>query len=220
MLFESSWCFWYYSSQVRVFVCGLFWWLLFLDHRTNYIKWSVYDYISVPLLLWVQGAEWDLWDDSLCWSSLVKCSLQWAILNVRLHSVCSFVDGQNDHRMRLVQEGAWIKPSLSRPIYLCWFYMTIQHWSCVKCNKNVGIDPMQTYTGSILVAVNPYEILSIYTTEQIQMYRDKKIGELPPHIFAIADNAYHSMQRYQHDQCVIIRWVVDLCDATANRLGI
>jgi myosin-7 len=52
--------------------------------------------------------------------------------------------------------------------------------------------------------VNPYQILSIYTSEQIQKYRDKKIGELPPHIFAIGDNAYHNMLRYQHDQCVII----------------
>ena len=62
----------------------------------------------------------------------------------------------------------------------------------------------KTYTGTILVAVNPYQILSIYTSEQIQKYRDKKIGELPPHIFAIGDNAYHNMLRYQHDQCVII----------------
>ncbi|KAH9525796.1 hypothetical protein Btru_002385, partial [Bulinus truncatus] len=67
-----------------------------------------------------------------------------------------------------------------------------------------SVTDTKTFTGSILVAVNPYEILNIYTSEQIQLYRDKKIGELPPHIFAIADNAYSSMKRYQHDQCVII----------------
>jgi myosin-7 len=30
------------------------------------------------------------------------------------------------------------------------------------------------------------------------------MGELPPHIFATGDNAFWSMQRYQHDQCIII----------------
>ena len=54
------------------------------------------------------------------------------------------------------------------------------------------------------MAVNPYQILPIYTAEQIKLYRDKKIGELPPHIFAIGDNCYTLMMRQRQNQCIVI----------------
>ena len=63
---------------------------------------------------------------------------------------------------------------------------------------------LQTYTGSILVALNPYKVLPIYDQEHIYRYTNKRVGEEPPHIFAIADNAYHFMKREQRNQCVVI----------------
>jgi len=51
----------------------------------------------------------------------------------------------------------------------------------------------QTYTGTILVAVNPYKPVPLYGPEIVTKYSNAKFGALPPHIFAIADDAYRSI---------------------------
>lgn len=40
----------------------------------------------------------------------------------------------------------------------------------------------QTYTGSILVAVNPYQVFDIYGVETVQQYEGQLIGKLPPYV--------------------------------------
>uniref|UniRef100_A0A8C3L7F5 Myosin VIIA n=1 Tax=Chrysolophus pictus TaxID=9089 RepID=A0A8C3L7F5_CHRPC len=85
---------------------------------------------------------------------------------------------------------------------LLWIFKNLSAGS--HCLIKLHVLLLQTYTGSILVAVNPYQLLPIYSPEQIRLYTNKKIGEMPPHIFAIADNCYFNMQRNNKDQCCII----------------
>ncbi|VVC45493.1 Ubiquitin-related domain,Myosin head, motor domain,Rho GTPase-activating protein domain,P-loop [Cinara cedri] len=62
-----------------------------------------------------------------------------------------------------------------------------------------------TYVGSILIAVNPFKFHPIYNPKYVKLYQNRRLGpELPPHIFAIADAAYHCMLRERRNQCIVI----------------
>ncbi|KAM8850065.1 unconventional myosin-VIIa-like [Spinachia spinachia] len=65
-------------------------------------------------------------------------------------------------------------------------------------------DIIYTFTGSVLVAVNPYQDYPLYSVDQVQLYHGRQLGELPPHIFAIAESAYSNMTRHLRNQCCII----------------
>ncbi|XP_073399012.1 myosin-11 isoform X1 [Dendrobates tinctorius] len=60
-----------------------------------------------------------------------------------------------------------------------------------------------TYSGLFCVVVNPYKSLPIYSEKIIDMYKGKKRHEMPPHIYAIADNAYRSMLQDREDQSIL-----------------
>ncbi|XP_056127040.1 myosin Ic, paralog b isoform X1 [Rhinichthys klamathensis goyatoka] len=61
-----------------------------------------------------------------------------------------------------------------------------------------------TYIGSVLVSVNPYKDLEIYTKQHMERYRGVNFYEVSPHIYAVGDNAYRSMRTERRDQCILI----------------
>ncbi|CAG5865585.1 unnamed protein product [Menidia menidia] len=61
-----------------------------------------------------------------------------------------------------------------------------------------------TYVGDILIALNPFQNLSIYSPQFSKLYHGVKRADNPPHIFATADAAYQGMVTFSKDQCIII----------------
>uniref|UniRef100_A0A672JR19 Myosin IXAa n=1 Tax=Salarias fasciatus TaxID=181472 RepID=A0A672JR19_SALFA len=65
-------------------------------------------------------------------------------------------------------------------------------------------EKIYTYVGSILIVINPFKFLPIYNPKYVKMYDNHTLGDLEPHIYAVADVAYHAMLQRQSNQCIVI----------------
>ncbi|XP_060665378.1 LOW QUALITY PROTEIN: myosin-VIIa [Drosophila nasuta] len=75
-------------------------------------------------------------------------------------------------------------------------------------NNNLKIrynnDIIYTYTGSILIAVNPYKFINIFNKDHVHKYHTAKIGVADPHVFALVEAAYRSIVEDKKNQSCLI----------------
>ncbi|KAJ1292593.1 hypothetical protein BS78_01G001600 [Paspalum vaginatum] len=68
-----------------------------------------------------------------------------------------------------------------------------------------GLNEIYTYTGNILIAVNPFQRLPhLYNNHMMAIYKGAEFGELSPHPFAIADRSYRLMINDRISQAILV----------------
>ncbi|KAJ1561882.1 Myosin type-2 heavy chain 1, partial [Cladochytrium tenue] len=65
-------------------------------------------------------------------------------------------------------------------------------------------EQIYTYSGIVLIAMNPFQRLALYTPDIMREYSGKRRGELEPHLFAVAEEAYRTMIRDKKNQSIIV----------------
>jgi len=71
--------------------------------------------------------------------------------------------------------------------------------------KRYHAKDIYTLTGSILLAMNPFEPLpAIYNEKVMAEYKDQRLGKAPPHVYGIAEQAYQMLSKMKKSQSIVV----------------
>uniref|UniRef100_A0A3P8RWG6 Myosin IXA n=1 Tax=Amphiprion percula TaxID=161767 RepID=A0A3P8RWG6_AMPPE len=110
-----------------------------------------------------------------------------------------------EERRRMVERGLLPQPeSQGNHADLCCLPELNERSLLDNLRSRFRHEKIYTYVGSILIVINPFKFLPIYNPKYVKMYDNHTLGDLEPHIYAVADVAYHAMLQRQRNQCIVI----------------
>ncbi|KAK6318568.1 hypothetical protein J4Q44_G00118590 [Coregonus suidteri] len=110
-----------------------------------------------------------------------------------------------EERRRMVERGFLPQPAGGEhPADLCALPELTERALLESLRTRFRQERIYTYVGSILIVINPFQFLPIYNPKYVKMYDNHALGKLEPHIYAVADVAYHAMLQRRRNQCIVI----------------
>ncbi|XP_069699015.1 unconventional myosin-XVIIIa isoform X4 [Periplaneta americana] len=70
--------------------------------------------------------------------------------------------------------------------------------------QRYGSNLIHTYAGGSMVVVNPMAPLAIHSEKVVHMFRGCKSEDMPPHIYSLAQSAYHGMLATRRDHSIVL----------------
>ncbi|XP_057159754.1 unconventional myosin-IXa isoform X8 [Ursus arctos] len=109
-----------------------------------------------------------------------------------------------EERRRMVERGFLPQPQQKDFDDLCSLPDLNEKTLLENLRNRFKHEKIYTYVGSILIVINPFKFLPIYNPKYVKMYDNHQLGKLEPHIYAVADVAYHAMLQRKKNQCIVI----------------
>nr|XP_060611564.1 unconventional myosin-IXa isoform X9 [Anolis sagrei ordinatus] len=109
-----------------------------------------------------------------------------------------------EERRRMMERGFLPQPQYKDYDDLCALPDLNERTLLENLRNRFKQEKIYTYVGSILIVINPFKFLPIYNPKYVKMYDNHQLGKLEPHIYAVADVAYHAMLLRRRNQCIVI----------------
>ncbi|XP_055309914.1 myosin heavy chain 95F-like [Sitodiplosis mosellana] len=78
-------------------------------------------------------------------------------------------------------------------------------FACDHCEYSTDCKDRITFTGNLLIALNPFQTVPLYSDDVVSKYQECQMQ--PPHIFSIGINALRDLKLKKKPQCIVITGV-------------